>query len=129
MTMVFNMNYGPWMRGATMLKKQELLKEHNSLCSEADADYAGLVGEVARDMGCVMSSNSADHGEWYKDLIWCNQNFTTKGVFVKQSAWYSIMPAIEKYEKHFKVWRLLMRWVTKVTMSPSKKALDAREKS
>ena len=117
MTVVFNCNYNPYMKGANMHKKRELLADLAKILPVPTDEFEQLLDSLALDQGSTPVTSHGAGARAYSQLGLASSNCRKKGPYVRQSAWYSIIAAIDHYDKVFQALRWLLREIAKRLLS------------
>ena len=113
MSVVFNCNYQPYLQGANMQKKRELMAELSAVLPVPPADFEQLLDALALDERSAPVTSHGAGARAYEQHGLRNPNCRRKGPYVRQSAWYSIIAAIQHYDAGFQALRWLLREIAK----------------
>ncbi len=112
LTVIYNTNYQPFLNAANMGKKRELAQEYRLLFPGADVEFEDLLEHIALDARQAHAAEAGAVEEAY-DLALSHENFQKKDMYVRSSAWYSIVAAAAHYDTSFSAWRYTMRGIAK----------------
>ena len=107
-TEVFNANYNPFLKAANFGKKKEFLQEWRQLAPVPSEEFESLLEAIAVDNRDVGICSHEEAQSVYEDVALGNPNFRKKGVFVRMSAWYSIIQAASNFDTMFTAWRWML---------------------
>jgi len=130
MTAVYNHNYQPYFSGANLAKKGEFLQEFKVFFHQHDAEWQALCPSLLADGATAHGAESQREAQQlYNTLVLHNQHFVKKGTFVRSSAWYSIVEAVQHHDAGFQAWRFLLRRVARSLLKSGAKLSTLQEQA
>ena len=88
MTTCYNTNYQPFLCGSNMATKQELLREFFQLHPTIPDNFAEDLDASAIDSGQSLPADADEEDAWFEEEVLRNDNFQTKGYYVRMCVFF-----------------------------------------
>ena len=139
MSVAYNCNYGPWMRGANLGKARSFVLTFLRWFSQQDvnstpeiqgephlvAEWMLLSAKASMDSGGRESLPDVSDDQELSDLFLkqiagANNSFRVKGQYCKMSAWFSIFGPAQDHDEKWTSWRFMSFWMAKLLQGPDR---------
>ena len=107
MTLVFNLNYGPYGKGRWFHDKRAFFEEWLSTVTEADAHFLRYAPQIAEDVGLPPPVTAEDR-QRVLAAVKHMQSFRIKGPLVKMMRWFSWFESAAFYSRELHAVRMIL---------------------
>ena len=113
MAVVYNSNYAPYLTGANLGSKRELLREFLQLNPDIPEAFAEDLDVSSLDARSLCPGDDDEEQERYEMDALRNENFQKRGYYVRMCVFFSLIKAHRLNDPRWSAWKKLLEWASR----------------